>query len=488
MISEDIYWRIHHLNRIDGLNAAQIAAETGLSAPTVHKWLNSDRWQPRSQPQKDSILDPHKERIRQMLRRHPYSATQIFQTLQREDAYQGSYSQLRRFVRDIRPADQKGNIELHFRPGEAMQVDFGSCGTVPCGETSRRLSVLVITLCHSRLLYAEFFTCERLEHMLTGIRHALEFFGGVPEHIIVDNCKTAVLRHSSHGVVWFHPRFSELVAHYGSTPVACKPVSPQEKGRVENGVKYVKNNFMNGRTPCSLPQINPALVEWREEIANVRVHGTTREQPVERFRRNEKHALKALPYKPADCMITESRRASKLCRVSFDSNRYSVPEKYARRQLTVRADPDRVLLYDGEKLAAEHTRSYDRNTAVVDPDHTEQMKRRRRRAREQNLQHDFLTLGPAAETFFDGLNKKQIHPRNHLRRIMTLVQMHGKAPVVTALQNAVQFCAFRAEYVEHLTFQYSAGTGHESNPLHVPRAGDAMDTRVDAPDMNQYNL
>ncbi len=488
MISEELFWRMHYLHRVDGLNAAQIAAETGVSLPTVHKWLNRDHWEPRSQPQKDSILDPHKERIRQMLRRHPYSATQIFQTLQREDGYAGSYSQVKRFVRQIRPEPQKGHMQLHFSPGEAMQVDFGSCGTVLCGATSRRLSVLVVTLCQSRLMYAEFFACERLEHFLTGIRHALEFFGGVPERVIVDNCRTAVLHHSPYGDIRLHPRFSEFAVHYGFTPVACNPASPQEKGRVENGVKYVKRNFMSGRSPCSLPRNNAALAEWRDELANVRVHGTTREQPLERFRREEEDALKALPYVPADCMITESRRASRLCRAAFDSNRYSVPEKYARRQLTVRADPDRVLLYDGEKLIAEHSRSYDRNTELVDPDHTEQMKRTRRRAREQNLEHDFLKLGPAAETFLEGLNKKQIQPRNHLRRIMSLVQMHGSEPVKTALENAVQFCAFRAEYVEHLTLQYSSRTDYESNPLHVRRPGDAMDTRVDAPDMDQYNI
>lgn len=488
MISEELYWRIQHLHRIDGLTPPQIAEKTGLSRPTVRKWLKSDRWEPRRRPEKSSILDPHKDRIRQLLQRHDYTATQVYQTLQREAGFQGSYSQVKRFVRQIRPAKEKAYMQLHFRAGEAMQVDFGSCGTVPCGSSSRRLSVLVVTLCNSRLMYGEFFACERLEHFLTGIRHALEFFRGVPEQVIVDNCKTAVLDHSAYGHVRLHPRFNDMAAHYGFMPVACNPASPQEKGRVENGVKYVKNNFMYGRTPCSLPQINAALTEWRDNVANVRVHGTTRQQPLELFRREEKQALYALPSAPADCAITESHRANKFCRVTFDSNRYSVPEKYARKQLTVRASPDHVLIYHGEKLAAEHSRSYDRNTEVIDPDHPEEMKRKRQRAREQNLEHDFLTLGAAAETFLAELKKRQINPRSHLRRIMTLVHMHGKAPVTTALENAVHFTAFRAEYVEHLTLAYSSGTGYETNPLHVPRAGDALDTAVDEPDMNQYKL
>ncbi len=488
MISEELYWQVHHLSRIEGLTAAQIAHKTGLSPPTVRKWLQSDRREARRQPEKSSILDPYKDSIRRMLQRHDYTAVQIYQTLQRQEGYAGSYSQVKRFVREVRPPRQKAYMSLRFRPGEAMQVDFGSCGTVPCGSSSRRLSVLVVTLCQSRLVYAEFFACERLEHLLTGIRHALEFFGGVPERVIVDNCRTAVLNHSAYGYVRLHPRFSEMAAHYGFQPVACNPISPHEKGRVENGVKYVKYNFLPGRQPCNLPQINAALNEWQDNVANTRIHGTTREQPLELFRREEQQALSPLPPMPADCAITETHRANKFCRVSFDSNRYSVPEKYARKKLTVRADPDRVLIYEREKLITEHSRSYDRNTEVVDPDHLEEMKQTRRTAREQNLEHDFLTLGSAAETFLQELKRKQLNPRYHLRRIMTLVQMHGKAPVITALENAVQFSAFRAEYVEHLTINYNGGTDYDNNPLHVPRAGDALDKSVDEPDMNQYKL
>jgi len=488
MINEETYWQIRRLSEVHKLNSVQIADQLGLSAPTVRRWLKSDRWEKRRQPSRSSIIEPHEERIRKLLNEHPYTAVQIFQILQKDEGYRGSYSQVRRFVNRARPSPVTAYMRLKFRPGEAMQVDFGKCGTVPCGNTSRRLSVLVVTLCHSRLMYAEFFPYERLEHFLTGIRHALEYFGGVPEKVVVDNCKTAVLHHSRHGGVQFHPRFSELAAHYGFSPAACTPRSPQEKGQVENGVKYIKSNFMAGRCPSSLQQDDADLRRWLEQTANVRTHGTTREQPLERFRREEQPALGSLPFKPADCAVTEHHRADKCCRVSFDGNRYSVPEKYARKQLTVRATPEKVLLYEGEMLTAQHPRSYERNAEIVNPEHEEDMRRKRRRAREQNLEHDFLTLGSAAETFRNGLEAGQLNPRSHLRRIMALVEMYGTGPVTEALENAVAFHAFRAEYVEHLTEQYSKGGECRKNPLHIPRAGDALDLEIDEPDMNQYNI
>lgn len=487
MISEEQYWRIHHLHRIDGLNAAQIAEALEMSAPTVRKWLRSDRWAPCRQPARESVLEPYKQRIKDLLDHHPYTAVQVFQHLQQETDYQGSYSQVRRYVREIRPKKEKPSMPLKFTPGEAMQVDFGKCGLLSLGTCSRRLSVLVATLTYSRRMYAVFFLSERMEHFLTGVRQALEYFGGVPRKVIVDNCKTAVLHHGHEHDIRFHPRFSEFACHYGFRPVACGVRSPQEKGRVENGVKYVKNNFMEGRSAVSLEQINAACFHWLENVANVRIHGTTRKQPSVVFREEEQAALGSLPSFPADCAVTEQRRVNKFCRVSFQGNRYSVPEQYVKQFVTIKAVPDRVLLYHGETLVAEHSRSYERNTEIVDPEHRGQMRNRRKRAREQNLEHDFLMLGTAAENFLQGLKKQQLNPRLHLHRIMALVDMLGGESVKQALHDAAQFNAFRSEFVEYIATQQPGRTDSTAAALHVPRAGDALEITVNSPDMEQYD-
>ena len=487
MITQETFWNIHRLSQVENLSAGQIATRLSLSETTVRRWLAEAGYRPRRTREEGSVLDPYKAQVDQLLRKHDYTSMQLMQQIA-ELGYDGSYSTLQRYVNEVRPPRKTAYLELSFDPGEAAQVDFGCCGHIPCGQYKRRLSVFVMVLCHSRMLYAEFIPCERLEHFLACHRNAFETFGGLPQRVIVDNCKCAVLRHSPYGVVKFNPRYADFAGHYGFEPVACNPRSPNEKGRVENAVGYIKKNLMPGRTFTSLEAANAALREWLDKVANVRLHGTTKKRPVDIFDAVERPVLQPLPVRPFDCSVVHMRRADVRCRFSFDGNSYSVPEPCAGQRLTVKASADRVLVYDRESLVARHVRSYDRNQSIVDPDHAEGIRKQRRRAREQNLMRDFLALGGVAESFLKGLEHRQISPRTHLRHIMTLVEMHGREAVVEALTDALEFNAFRAEYVAHLVTLRSRPDSPSGGTLHVPRAGDLLDLRVDEPDMDQYGI
>ena len=487
MITRDVFWEIHRLQKVDRLTPGQIGRQLGLSEKTVRHWLGRDAFSGRSPRAESSVLDRHKPRVKRLLDRHPYTAVQIMQFLA-ADGFEGSYNTVRRYVNEIRPPRHQAFLELLFEPGEAAQIDFGSCGLVPCGGAMRRLSVCMIVLCHSRLMHAEFMPCERLEHFLTCQRNAFEMFGGVPGRMIVDNCKCAVLRHGRHGHVQFNPRYADFAGHYGFEPVACNVRSPHEKGRVENGIGYLRRNFLAGRAFGSLAEAGTALRDWLDNTANVRVHGQTGERPRDRFEKSEAAALRPLPALPADCARVEARRADSRCRVFFDGNGYSVPERCAGMRLTLKAEPETVRIYDREDMVARHARCYDRNKSIVDPDHRQGMRLLRRRAREQNLVRDFLALGSAAEVFRRELENRQIAPRTHLRRIMALAEMHGSEPVHEALESAIEYAAFRAEYIEHLVLQRKRGARAQSGALHVPRAGDLLDLRVEEPDMTLYSI
>ncbi|HEY0791718.1 MAG TPA: IS21 family transposase [Chthoniobacterales bacterium] len=261
------------------------------------------------------------------------------------------------------------------------------------GSTRRRLSFFVLVLCYSRLCYTEFTPGEATEHFLAAHQHALEFLGGVPGRILVDNAKTAVLNHPRGERPLFHPRYLDFAAHYGFEPRACNVRKPHEKGRVESGVGYLKKNFLHGlELPPGLEALNTAARHWMDAIANVRRHRETHQSPLERFALEKPH-LRPLPPLPADTGVVHTVRATNRCRVVLDTNRYSVPSLYASQRVGLKAFADRLCLYQGEQLIATHVRSYDRHQDFENPDHVKELLERRHTAREAQLLLGFYALG-----------------------------------------------------------------------------------------------
>jgi transposase len=185
MIDYSCFCQIKHLQAHQGLNASQIARELALDPRTVAYWLAQDHFRLRTPRPHASKLDPFKAQIVRLLERYPYSAAQVFQRL-REQGFTGGYSIVKAYVRTVRPTRQPAFLKLAFAPGECAQVDWGSFGAVPVGQTRRRLSFFVIVLCYSRMLYVECTVSQTMEHFLACHQHAFAFFGGVPKTVMVD--------------------------------------------------------------------------------------------------------------------------------------------------------------------------------------------------------------------------------------------------------------------------------------------------------------
>jgi hypothetical protein len=213
---------------------------------------------------------------------------------------------------------------------------------------------------------------------------------------MIDNLKVGVLEHLSGLEPRFNPRDLDFAAHYGFTPVACQVKKANEKGRVENGVGYVKKNFLGGLDLPSFEAANPAARHWLDTVANLRLHGETRGKPQERFVQ-EKLLLKALPALAYDCAVVRPTGANGCCRVVWDTNRYTVPHRYASQALTLKIYPDRLFVYHHEKLIATHLRSHDRRQDIRNPDHIQELLAQRQRAHAQTALQAFLSLGASAE-------------------------------------------------------------------------------------------
>jgi transposase len=483
MIDYQTFHQIRQLCDQEHLSVTQIAAALQLDERTVGKWIAVKTYQPRAGAKRTSKLDPHKSTIVRLLATHPFTAQQLFQRL-RDSGYTGGYGILKDYVRAVRPPRQPAFLKLHFAPGQCAQVDWGSAGFLPVGRTRRRLSFFVMVLCYSRQLYVEFTLAQTQEHFLACHQHAFEYLNSVPAEVMVDNCKTAVLSHPLGAPAVLHPRYLDFAGHYGFVVKACGSYKPNEKGRVENGVGYFKKNFLAGLQLASLDALNAAVRQWLDQVANVRMHGETHQKPQDLFAL-EKPQLRPLTVRPYDLATVSNVGVSRRCRVTLDTNDYSVPPRYASTQLTLKAYPERLCLYYQDQLIAEHPRSYDRHRDFEQPEHVQELLAQRRQARAQQLQTRFLALSPRAAEYYQRLEQKRGNPRHHVQKIVALSEIYGVEKVQRALEDAWAYQAFSCEYIANLLEQRERPTT-QPGALHLTRQQDLLDLDLPAPDLSLY--
>lgn len=483
MIDFDLFTRIKNYHEHRGLNSAQIARELGLDPRTVAYWLSQKKFRARKPVQRASKLDPFKDSIIRMLETHPYTGAQILHKI-REEGFDGGHTILTDYVRKIRPRRTPAFLKLAFAPGECARVDWGSHGPIRVGETQRRLSFFLMVLCYSRMMYLEFTVSQTMEHWLSCHQNAFAAFGSVPKRIMVDNLKSAVLKRIIGAAPVFNPKYLDFADHYGFSITPCGVGKGNEKGRVENGVGYVKKNLLAGLDLPDFHAMAPTARHWLDTVANVRVHGETRKKPIEMFQ-EERASLLPLPPHPYDIGAISQVRASSQFRVSLDSNHYSVPAEYAGSLLTLKTYPDRICLYHGDRLIARHPRSYDRNKDFEDPDHPKQLIAQRRKARDQKIFMRFLALNPKAQDYYRELEKRRMNPRHHVQKIVALTEIYGLELVARAMEDAFFFQAFSCEYIANLCEQRTR-TLPEPGALHLTRRSDLLDLEVQQPDLSIY--
>jgi hypothetical protein len=336
------------------------------------------------------------------------------------------------------------------------------------------------------MTYVEFTLRKTQEHFLSCHRHGLEAFGGVTRAVRCDNDKVAILKHERYGPPVPTPRYADFLRHYRIKDLrACTPREAQEKGTVENAVRYLRVNFLAGRSLHSVEEANAAGREWLDTVANVRIHSTTRRRPVERFA-EERPRLAPLPPHPDDGGIHRNVKATHQFRVHFDGNRDRVPAVCAAPPPLRRGDPDKVLIYRQDQRVAEHVRSYDRGQTVTSPDHAQPRLERRRRARGQVILQAFLQLTPAAAQYYRQLGLRDLYAISHVRRIMALAGVHGTQTTAPAIEDALAFQAFGADYIARLLDQRRRLLP-AAGPLHLARNQDLLDLTLAPPDRDVYD-
>ena len=447
-----LWAEIRRLAEIEKLSGRAIARRLHCSRHTVAAALKLPQPPASAAARRASLLDPYLEQIKDLLAKYPeLSAVRIREEIARgPQGYTGSATVLRRYLRQVRPARGRVYQEVHYQPAQAMQVDWGECGRVQVGSTMRKVSVFVAVLCYSRLVYIEFTLSQRKAEFYRGLVNALTFFGGSPRNLIFDNLKAAVLNGSGRSAC-FHPEFLALCGYFCLQPVACARRDPESKGVVEGGVRYVKHNALAGRAD-ELLRFEDYLAlapSWRDQVANVRIHETTRERPIDRFQQ-ERALLRPLPAIPFDTDEVVPAVVSPHARIAFDGNRYSAPPQFVRKPITVRANRDELRLLHEGQVVAQHVRSYERGQLLVLAEHRLAALTLRQRPSQQTLTAEFDAWGPEARAFHLGLNSRPVKTSVHVRRLLNLAQLYGRTEVLAAIARAVELATYDAAYVENL--------------------------------------
>lgn len=286
-----------------GLPKAEISRRLGINERTIRRWIaagelerdpeDPPRYGPR--PPRVTKLDPFRDYIEERLKRYEkLSAVRLLEEI-RANGYAGGYSQLKVFVRQVRPKPSaEPIIRFETPPGHQTQVDFAEFD-FPWGKRF----ALVVVLAYSRLLWLRFYERQDMRTLFVGLEEAFRYFGGLTREVLFDQMKaviTADLRLFG-GQLVVNEEFLRFAAHWGFRPRACRAYRAQTKGKVERPIRYVRDNFIYARDFAGDAHLNEEVFRWLER-ANGRVHATTKEIPRVRVERDERHLLLPLAARP----------------------------------------------------------------------------------------------------------------------------------------------------------------------------------------------
>jgi len=290
------------------------------------------------------------------------TARAVYDRLQLEPVFQGSYSAVKRLLRRL--TEEQGAqaedvaVPVVTVPGQEAQVDFGYAGRLydPATGRERRTWVFVMVACHSRRMFVRLVFDQKTETWLSLHEQAFVFFGGVFEVLVPDNTRRAVLRAAFglDGTSELERSYRELAQHYGFKIDPAPPGEPRKRGKVEAAVKYLRNNPLKGRAGESIVDVEASLQRWNREIASKRIHGTTGRRPIEVFTEEEQEALLPLPSQPFKPVVWKRPKVHSDSHVTCRGRLFSVPWQLLHERVWVRACGQTVEVFHNDALVAVH--------------------------------------------------------------------------------------------------------------------------------------
>jgi len=453
MIEKATVFEIMRLKN-QGFSERKIARHLRLDRATVAKYVQHPGRTFKPPAPRKSKLDPYRELIDQWLEQdRQVQATVVLQRLQQQ-GFEGQITIVRDLLRRRRGRlkQPKAFIRFESAPGHQLQIDWGHFGSLTYGATRRKLYALAVVEGYSRMLYVQFTHSQNQASLHQGLLDAFLFFGGCPEEILVDNMLTAVTERRG-AMVRFNDAFLDFLRIFAITPMACNPGAPHEKGKVESAIKYIRYNFWPLRSFADLADVQRQVRRWLAEVANVRCHKGTGQRPEQRFK---SVALKPLPDLLPDCRQVCQLKVHKDFAVRFDGNTYTVPPWTIGRRLTLKADAHTVSLYHKTKAVAVHRRCWQRHCRIEHEAHRQQVKKMQKRLWLDRQIAAFASLGSPARAYLQGMLAANMALKKNVAKILALKDRYGATAIVGAIEKALAFNAYGADYIENILHQQMA--------------------------------
>lgn len=446
----------------DGQSIRSVSRDTGLSRTTIRKYVKDaspPAYHRHGPAARHKLCDGYDVQLQALYeqdlkrpRRERRTAVKLYEHLVGE-GYTGSYSPVQRFIRDLKRAGAGAGdafVPLLFQAGDALQFDWSEEHVV-LGGIPQRVKVAHFRLCHSRKPFVVAYPGEAQEMVLDAFVRALAFYGGVPRRVIIDNPKTMVTYVSRSKDRVFHPRFMTLMNHYVIEPVACTPAAGWEKGQIENQVQFLRGRLF---TPKLVFEDMDALNDWLrlrcEELGN-RPHPEQQDRTIDAVFADELAELRPLG-RAFDGYVEKAVRARSTCLVQYDSNRYSVPSRFAGRQVSLRAYAGRIVLVAGQEIIAEHKRQFTRNISYFEPWHYVPLLDRKPGALRNGAPFVDWQLPDAMHRIRDHYMKGKGGDRDFVD-LLLLAQDHGIEVVEIACELAVEQDTLRLSAIINLINQ-----------------------------------
>lgn len=352
-----------------GLSIRDIARQCGLSRNTVRKVLRSQHDGSRKPSPRTGKLDPFKDYLSGRRAELPLSAVRLLDEI-RPMGYTGSVITLRRFLAHIdgqANRQRRATVRFETPPGHQAQADWTAAGRIlgPDGKAVN-LYAFAMVLCYSRTLFVRFTTSMALPTLLDCHRQAFAFFGGWPRVLLYDNMKQVRA-----GPGKFNEQLLDFAQHYGFCPKTHRPYRPRTKGKVERAIDYFQDNFLLGRNFADLDDANGQVRSWLDATANVRLHATTNQRPVDLLAGENLTPIGTVP--DYQLLAPVKRSVSVESMVHYQGSRYSVPPQHIGNSVAVVASSGVVIIRQGELVIAEHRQAASPGQSIVCREHLAQL-------------------------------------------------------------------------------------------------------------------
>ncbi|RPJ15015.1 MAG: IS21 family transposase [Deltaproteobacteria bacterium] len=440
----------------NGSSQRKIAELLKISRNTVQRVLDSPATRPA--PKRESRYADHLPIIKDLLQQCRGNLVRVQEELVTRHQLEIPYQSLSWLVRDhqLRQPAVKRAGQYSFAPGEELQHDTSPHrltvdGKVVTGQCA------ALVLAYSRRLFIQYFPRFTRFECRVFLAEGLDYMGGSCPRCVIDNTSVIVCRGSGAEAV-MAPEMEMFGRIYAMEFVAHRVKNPDRKARVERPFSYVENNFLAGRTFDDWQDLNRQARDWCDHVTNRKEKKDLGMSPDAAWLL-EKTALQALPQVSPPIYESYPRTVDQEGYVHLDTNRYSVPETLIGKDVEVLKYWQRVVVYHGRRLVAEHPRVLlGRDKRVTAPGHHQPLCRKKAFQGPSREEQHLTGHHPELDRYLGELKKRSKgRGQMQLRRLLDLKRSYPVEPFFAAIQEALHYGLFDLNRLEKMILKNTRG-------------------------------